>query len=77
MDLVSDDAIQQNLFYTEDSAKFSRLMEVIDELNKGQTKNLVSLAVQGTGVRRWKLKQERLSPCYTTQLSDVLTIECK
>lgn len=77
MDLVSDDAIQQNLFYTEDSAKLSRLMEVIDELNKGQTKNLVSLAVQGTGVRRWKLKQERLSPCYTTQLSDVLTIECK
>lgn len=77
MDLVPDDAIQQNLFYQEDREKLSRLMEVIDELNSGLIKNQVSLAVQGMGVRKWKLKQEYLSPCYTTQLSDVLTIECK
>lgn len=76
MDLVPDDAIQQNLFYQENREKLSRLMEVIDELNCGLIKNQVSLAVQGTGVRKWKLRQEHLSPCYTTQLSDVLTINC-
>lgn len=76
MDLVPDDAIQQNLFYQEDREKLSRLMKVIDELNSGLIKNQVSLAVQGTGVRKWKLRQEHLSPCYTTQLSDVLKINC-
>lgn len=77
MDLVPDDAIQQNLFYKEDREKLSRLMEAIDELNSKGIKKQVNLAVQGTGVRKWKLRQEHLSPCYTTQLSDVLTIECK
>ncbi|MFT0577694.1 Y-family DNA polymerase [Bacteroides thetaiotaomicron] len=77
MDLVPDAAIQQNLFYTEDREKLSMLMNVIDELNNGLVKNRVGLAVQGTGTRKWKLKQERLSPCYTTQLSDVLSINCK
>ena len=77
MDLVPDDAIQQNLFYKEDREKLSRLMEVIDELNSKGIKKQVNLAIQGTGVRKWKLRQEHLSPCYTTQLSDVLTIECK
>ena len=76
MELVPDDAIQQNLFYQEDREKLSRLMEVIDELNYGLMKNQVSLAVQGTDVRKWKLRQEHLSPCYTTQLSDVLKINC-
>lgn len=77
MELVPDDAIQQNLFYKEDREKLSKLMEAIDELNSKGIKKQVSLAVQGTGVRKWKLRQEHLSPCYTTQLSDVLTIECK
>lgn len=77
MELVPDDAIQQNLFYQQDQEKLSKLMEVLDKLNSGLMKNQVSLAVQGTGVHKWKLKQEHLSPCYTTQLSDVLTIECK
>lgn len=76
MDLVPDDAIQQNLFYQQDREKLSKLMEVIDKLNSGLIKNQVGLAVQGTGVRKWKLKQEHLSPCYTTQLSDVLIINC-
>lgn len=77
MDLVPDAAIQQNLFYTEDREKLSMLMDVIDELNNGLVKSRVGLAVQGTGTRKWKLKQECLSPCYTTQLSDVLSINCK
>tara|TARA_B110000908_G_C9794409_1_gene245832 strand:+ start:21 stop:143 length:123 start_codon:yes stop_codon:yes gene_type:complete len=29
------------------------------------------LAVQGSS-RKWKLNQEKLSPCYTTRLADVL-----
>jgi DNA polymerase V len=33
----------------------------------------VKLAVQESG-RKWKLKQERLSPSYTTLLSDMLEV---
>ena len=36
-------------------------------------KNKVKLAVQGTG-RKWKLRQEKLSPCYTTRFSDILEV---
>lgn len=77
MDLLPDTAIQQNLFYAEDWRKQSKLMTVIDELNSGQIRNRVGLAVQGTGIRKWKLKQEHLSPCYTTQLSDILSVNCE
>lgn len=77
MDLLPNTTIQQNLFYAEDWEKQSRLMTVIDELNNGQIRNRVGLAVQGTGIRKWKLKQEHLSPCYTTQLSDILSVNCE
>jgi DNA polymerase V len=36
-------------------------------------KDKVKLAVQGSD-RKWKLKQEKLSPCYTTRLADMLEV---
>ena len=33
----------------------------------------VKLAVQGSS-RKWKLKQEKLSPCYTTRFEDMLEV---
>ena len=74
MDIVPDRAIQQNMFDTVDREKQKKLMEVVDRLNSGFTRNNLSLAIQG-GRRKWKLKQELLSPCYTTRLSDVIKIK--
>lgn len=74
MDIVPDRAIQGNIFDTVDREKHKRLMEVVDKLNSGFTKNNLTLAIQG-GRRKWKLKQELLSPCYTTRLSDVIMIK--
>ena len=74
MDIVPDCAIQQNMFDTVDREKHKKLMEVVDRLNSGFTRNNLSLAIQG-GRRKWKLKQELLSPCYTTRLSDVIKIK--
>lgn len=74
MDIVPDRAIQQNMFDTIDREKQKKLMEVVDRLNSGFTRNNLSLAIQG-GRRKWKLKQELLSPCYTTRLSDVIKIK--
>lgn len=74
MDIVPDRAIQQNMFDMVDREKQKKLMEVVDRLNSGFTRNNLSLAIQG-GRRKWKLKQELLSPCYTTRLSDVIKIK--
>ena len=74
MDISSDRAIQQNIFDSVDREKHKKLMEVVDRLNSGFTRNNLSLAIQG-GRRKWRLKQELLSPCYTTRLSDVIKIK--
>lgn len=73
IEIVPDHAIQQNIFDSVDREKQKRLMEVADRLNNGFTRNSLTLAVQGGG-RKWKLRQELLSPCYTTRLADVIKI---
>lgn len=74
MDITPDRAIQGNIFDTVDRAKQQKLMEVVDKLNNGFTRNNLTLAIQG-GHKKWKLKQERLSPCYTTKLVDIIRIK--
>lgn len=74
MDITSDNAIQQNMFDTIDREKHTKLMEVVDRLNNGYSRNNIMLAVQG-GSRKWKLKQEMLSPSYTTKLSDIIRVK--
>lgn len=74
MDITPDNAVQQNIFDTVDREKHTKLMEVIDRLNNGYSQNSIMLAVQG-GSRKWKLKQEMLSPSYTTKLSDVIRVK--
>lgn len=73
-EIVPDNVIQTNLFDRVDRKKHAKIMEVVDGLNNGFTRNVLSLAVQGTD-KPWKLKRERLSPCYTTRLSDVIIIK--
>lgn len=67
--------IQHNLFDTVDRGKRERLMSAIDNIN-GKHGHSVKLAVQGQG-SDWKLKQEQLSKHYTTDLGDIIEINCK
>lgn len=50
-------------------------MQVIDKIN-GDFDHHIKLAVQGAG-REWKLKQEQLSQRFTTDMKEILTINCK
>lgn len=75
-EIVPDAAIQTNLFDKIDRDKHARLMAVVDQLNDGFKKNNLRLAVQ-EGDKKWRLKQEKLSPCYTTRISDVLHFKAK
>lgn len=75
LDLIPDNAIQSNLFDNVDREKHAQIMKVMDNLNSGFNKNVLSLAIQGTQKREWKLKQEMLSPCYTTRINDVIKVK--
>lgn len=66
---------QLGLFDTVNREKREKLMQAIDRVN-GEHRQLVKLAVQGNG-RDWKLKQEQLSQRYTTDINEILTINCK
>ncbi|SEA48074.1 DNA polymerase V [Porphyromonadaceae bacterium KH3R12] len=69
MDLCSQDAVQGNIWDTIDREKHKKLMEVLDRTNDKYGRNTLKLAALGDG-KQWKIKQERLSPCYTTRISD-------
>ncbi|MBP8966966.1 MAG: DUF4113 domain-containing protein, partial [Paludibacteraceae bacterium] len=48
--------------------------QVMDSLNATYGKHKVRIAAQGFG-RNWKLKNEKLSPFYTTRLKDILEVK--
>ena len=73
MDLTPESNQQLNLF-NNSNPKHKKLMQTIDQLNQSIGHHKIRLAAQGVG-RTWKMKQEKLSPCYTTRLSDIITIK--
>jgi DNA polymerase V len=75
--IVSDISPQQqqqlSLFDTLDRKKHQSIMTALDNINDKIGKDKVRLAVQGNG-RQWKMKQEQLSPCYSTRIEDALKV---
>jgi DNA polymerase V len=72
--IVPQDKVKMSLFDKVDRNKRKNLMQTVDKVNKLMGRDTIKLAVQGKG-RDWKLKQEKLSPCYTNRFADVLTIK--
>jgi len=75
-ELVPERPLQGDLFDTRNRDKFSRIMTVMDSLNASYGKQKVKIAAQGFD-RKWRLKNEKLSPCYSTKLEDVLEIKAE
>ncbi len=73
MDICSDRYIQQNLF-AQPNARHKAVMQAVDKINRETGKAMVKFAVQDLG-RTWKMRQERLSPRYSTQLSEVIKVK--
>jgi len=63
---------QLNMFSYENPKHIS-LMKAIDHTNKtcGDTLRLASQDLD----KKWKMKQDRLSPCYTTNWNDIITVQ--
>jgi DNA polymerase V len=73
--LVPRGEIQADLFEVKDISKLSAIQVCMDKLNSRYSRDQVRFACQGFE-KRWQMKQERLSANYTTQLDDILTVNC-
>lgn len=73
MDLVSENAIQQNLFYHENPA-LKPLFQTVDMINKRLGIKKVKLAGQNLQ-KTWVMKQENLSRRYTTDWNELLEVQ--
>ncbi len=73
MDLVPEASVQSSCFDQTDREKNGLVMQTIDRINKSIGKEIVRTAVQGFE-RKYKLKADYLSPCYTTRMADILKI---
>jgi len=72
MDLSTSQVEQSNIF-EEKNQKHAPLMHTVDKLNKLMGKHMVRLGTQAMG-KTWKMRQEKLSPNYTTRIKDIITI---
>ncbi len=73
MGLVPTSNHQLQLFNKE-NPKHKPLMQAIDSLNEKYAGNKVKLANQDLK-RTWKMRQERLSPRYTTNIEDIIVVK--
>ena len=72
-EIQSDQCQQGDLFDISNKEKQQNLMKMLDKLNNKLGNDKIRLASQGFG-KKWKLRQEKLSPCYTTRLADIISI---
>lgn len=56
-----------------ENPKHQSLMQVIDDTNK-KIGNKIMFGHNDL-TKRWKMKQEKLSPCYSTRIEDIITIK--
>ena len=71
--LVPNDNYQLNLF-THENPKHKPLMAAIDTLNRKFKTDKIKLANQDLK-RTWKMRQERLSPKFTTNINEIITVK--
>jgi DNA polymerase V len=75
MGLTPNSETQLSLFNAS-NPKHQPLMSVMDNLNKSFGKNKVKFGNQSLD-RQWKMKQEKLSKCYTTRVNEVIEVHTK
>lgn len=67
-------AVQTTLFEPLSQDRKDALSRVSDSLNAKYGRGTIKLAIQGSGAE-WKLRQERLSPGYTTRWRDIIRVK--
>lgn len=75
-EITPQNVLQTDLFDTRDRMKHDKLMKSMDKLNAKFGKQTVKVAAQGSD-RSWKMKNEKLSPNYTTNLKDIIEVKAE
>ena len=73
-EMVPEDQVQTSLFETANGEKNKKMMAAMDKVNRSLGKEIVRMAVQGFE-KRYRLKAEHLSPCYTTRIDHILKVK--
>lgn len=73
MDFTPESIQQLNLFENSNT-KHKQLMDTIDGVNKSIGRTKIKLASQDAD-RTWKMKQEKLSPRYSTRISEAIKVK--
>ena len=73
--LIPQDQKQLHLF-EEENPKHQKLMEVIDQFHKKTGERKIRLGNQDLQ-HTWIMKQNHLSPNFTTNLNDIITVKCQ
>jgi len=71
-ELIPGDQVQMSLFEERDD-QHNHLQAVVDQLNKKLGQNTVRYASMGMR-QTWRMRQQRKSPCYTTQWDELLVV---
>ena len=72
--IVPQSEVQLSFFDNiEDIEKRHRLMQAMDAVNDSFGRMKIRLAINGFE-RKWKLRQERLSPSYTTRMDELIRV---
>ncbi|MTI12510.1 Y-family DNA polymerase [Sansalvadorimonas verongulae] len=80
LDIGSQTTEQGDLFTVRPPSQESskpELTDVLDSINNRFGNNTLKVAASGNKPARWHMKQNYLSPRYTTQWSDLATVRCK
>ena len=73
-DIIPQSRIQLNIFDIDQKRdRRKNLNSAVDFINQAMGRSTIHIGSQGIN-RKWQLKQERLSPCYTTKWDDLLKI---
>ena len=73
-DIVPESHVQGSLFDEVDREKHTAIMQTLDRINSKYGRDTLKIAVQGYD-QPWKLRREKLSPCYTTSWKDIITVK--
>jgi DNA polymerase V len=75
MDFTPEDTGQIKLFENS-NPRHRSLMNAMDQINHAIGTTKLKLASQDIK-RTWKMRQEKLSPHYTTRISEVINVKCR
>ncbi|NLY75862.1 MAG: Y-family DNA polymerase [Firmicutes bacterium] len=73
LDIAPEDRVQGALFDRVDRAKHAAVTKTLDAINSKYGRDTLKIATQGSG-KKWKMRQEKLSPSYTTKWNEIITV---